>query len=150
MESVVEDVPTIEITGLWRACVSTEDETTCRKLPKTCSQELPENLPACNKMMVSRAFVTIACIISALSALCLFACAMIEQLRDRIVIMISKVLPIVSFIAGVIGVAVGIAFIILSISIGLLRYLKQQSLGITAVAINAIGAILAFAEPIYN
>jgi hypothetical protein len=143
LESVVEDVPTIEITGLWRACLSTEDETTCRELPKTCSQELPENLPACNKMMVARAFVTIACIISGLSALCLFARAMIESASRRIIIMISKVLPIVSFIAGVIGVAFGIAYIL---STNGAKILEAAILGITAVAINTIGSILAFAR----
>ncbi len=89
--------------------------------------------------MVSRAFTTIACIISALSALCLFACAIIRTDSNRIVIIISKILPFVSLIAGVIGLALGIAFItdILSdyeIDVAAI-------MGITAVAINAIGAV---------
>jgi len=127
--------------GLWRTCVSSDDTTKCLKLALTCSQETSESLPACNEMMVSRAFTTIACIISALSALCLFACAIIRTDSNRIVMIISKILPLISLVAGVIGVAVGIAFI--NNSTPLLDYEIDVAaiMGITAVAINVIGAL---------
>ena len=131
------------IAGLWRACVSMESETTCGELPKTCSDALPEALPVCSKMLVARAFLTIACIISGLSVLFLFARAMMESTARKIIIMISKILPVVSFIAGIIGVAVGINYI-LSSNGGKIR--EAAILGITAVAFNAIGSMMAFAR----
>ncbi len=92
-------------------------------------------------MMVSRAFVTIACIISALSALCLFVCGVIRKDSDQVLIIISKILLIVSFIAGLIGVAVGVAFVTNSpFEYGLAA---SAIIGIIAVIINAITAVVA-------
>lgn len=94
-------------------------------------------------MIVARAFVTIACILSALSVLCLVAWTVIRTELNRIVLIVGKVLPLVSLIAGIIGVAVGIAFIVQSPSEILFKISDAAVLGITAVAGNIIGAILA-------
>jgi hypothetical protein len=92
-------------------------------------------------MMASRAFITIACIISALSALCLFACGVISKDSDQVLIIIGKFLLIVSFIAGLIGVAVGIAFVTNSPIEHALA--ASGIIGIIAVIINAITAVVA-------
>jgi hypothetical protein len=59
---------------------------------------------------------------------------------DRILIIISEILLILSFIAGVIGVALGIAFATQSP----LEYKLAASgiIGIVAVIINAIAAVV--------
>src|SRR5579871_6012548 len=102
--------------GLWHRCESNASEPMCAKLDLTCSQTEGENLSLCHKRMVARAFVTVACIMSALSFLCLFTCAMINTDSNRIIAVISKILPFVSCITGIIGVAVGIAFAISSLN----------------------------------
>jgi hypothetical protein len=92
-------------------------------------------------MMVARAFVTIACILSALSALCLFACIITRTDLNRIMSIISNILPIVSFVAGLIGLSFGIAFI-MTFPVDF-QMDVATILGITAVGINAIGAFVA-------
>jgi len=129
--------------GLWRTCASASGITQCFNFPSTCLDELPEALPTCHKILVARAFVTIACIISPLSALCLILCAVISTDSNRIVITISKLLPFVSLVAGIIGVAVGIVFVTSSPLPYSFKLSDAAFLGITAVVVNMIGAILA-------
>ena len=91
-------------------------------------------------MLAARAFVTIACIMSAVSAPCLFAYLLQSADSNRIMSMISKILPFVSLIAGIIGVAVGIAFVTYQ------DHFKVHAaaiVGIVAVVINLAGAFLA-------
>jgi hypothetical protein len=92
-------------------------------------------------MRVSRSFVTIACITSAFSALSLFVCGVKRTDSDRILIILSKIILLVSFIAGLIGVAVGIAFITDSSLKCVLA--ASAIIGIIAVVINAITTLVA-------
>lgn len=137
------DVGNVESnTGLWRACVSIGDERICSNLRSTCSGLSGDDLGFCSKMLASRAFLTIACIISGLSALCLIAYALISTDSNQAITLLSKIIPLVSFVAGLIGIAVGIAFI----TDPLLKFKLSAAaiVGIIAVVINAIGAIFAF------
>ncbi|CAF2955200.1 unnamed protein product [Rotaria sp. Silwood2] len=90
--------------------------------------------------MAARAFITIACILSGLSVVCLVMCAVIKTDSNHIVFMISKALPFVSFVAGIIGLAVGIAFVTAP---GGRKISSAAFVGIAAVVINMIGAALA-------
>jgi hypothetical protein len=104
------------------------------------SNEKPKFRTVYNKMLVSRAFVTIACITSALSALSLFVFGVKSTDSDRILIIISKILLLVSFIAGLIGVVVGIAFVTdFSLKCDLAA---SAIIGIIAIFINAITTVV--------
>ncbi|CAF3669271.1 unnamed protein product [Rotaria socialis] len=109
--------------GLWRGCASILQLTACSNLLSSCTLRNGESLPLCQKMMAARAFVTIACIISGASAVCLFA--------------------YILQITGVIGIALGIVF---ATDNGGLPIKKSVSVGailaILAVAMNLIGAVL--------
>ncbi|CAF3332150.1 unnamed protein product [Rotaria socialis] len=125
--------------GLWRACISINGPTQCGYIISDCKLYRGQAIQRCHKMMAARVFVTIACILSALSAVCIFTYIIIKTDANQIIFMISKVLPILSFIAGAIGLAVGIAFITPSDSI---KLSSATFVDIVAVAINVIGAIL--------
>jgi hypothetical protein len=92
--------------------------------------------------MVARAFVTTACIMSGLSVLCLFLCAIINKDSKRSIIIISKVLTNVSLIAGVIGVGVGLAYVTSEAGA---KIKEAAILGIIAMIINTIGALVVLA-----
>ncbi|CAF5086136.1 unnamed protein product, partial [Rotaria magnacalcarata] len=126
--------------GLWRACISINGPTKCGNIISDCELYRGQAIQRCHKMIAARAFVTIACILSALSAVCIFTYIIIQTETNQILFMISKVLPILSFIAGIIGLAVGIAFITSSDSV---KLSSATFVDIVAVAINVIGAILA-------
>jgi hypothetical protein len=83
---------------------------------------------------------TIACILSALSALCILACGFVVTSSDKILILVAKALPLVTLVAGIIGVAVGIS----AVSTGGPGSLGVAAiLGIIAVIINLAGGIVA-------
>jgi hypothetical protein len=130
--------------GLWRSCGSISGNTICSDLPSSCSLVIGESAGICHKMMAARAFVTIACIISGISAICLFACALQIINQNQRVIMISKALAIGSFVMGVIGLAIGIA---VTTYTGILPIKASLSvaaiLAIVAVVTNLLGTVLA-------
>ncbi|CAF4235834.1 unnamed protein product, partial [Rotaria magnacalcarata] len=122
--SVKDKTPSDEIQvtiGLWRSCFSMLQSTKCLNIPSSCTLPNGESSSLCQKMMAARAFVTVACIISGASAICLFA----------------------YILQSVIGITLGIVSttdngglpIKISVSVGAI-------LAILAVAINLIGAVL--------
>ena len=127
--------------GLWRVCRSNAVSSGCANLKSTCSDEPSAYQSACHKMLASRVFVTIACIISALSVLSLAATVVIQKDSNRIFIIISVILLILSLVAGIIGVALGIAFVTNSPFEHKLA--ASGIIGIVAVIINAIAVVVA-------
>ncbi|CAF3435174.1 unnamed protein product [Rotaria socialis] len=129
--------------GLWRGCASILQLTACSNLLSSCTLRNGESLPLCQKMMAARAFVTIACIISGASAVCLFAYILQSINKYQKVLIISKILTFSSLVTGVIGIALGIVF---ATDNGGLPIKKSVSVGailaILAVAMNLIGAVL--------
>ncbi|CAF2064200.1 unnamed protein product, partial [Rotaria magnacalcarata] len=144
--SVKDKTPSDEIQvtiGLWRSCFSMLQSTKCLNIPSSCTLPNGESSSLCQKMMAARAFVTVACIISGASAICLFAYILQSINKYQKVIIISKILTFSSLLAGVIGITLGIVSttdngglpIKISVSVGAI-------LAILAVAINLIGAVL--------
>lgn len=125
--------------GLWKGCGTVYDTLACGNL--VClSTSLGGSDSQCAKMLTARTFVTIACIMSILSVIFLFARLVESADSNRIVILISKSLPLITLIAGIIGVAVGIAFVTYKDA---LKINAAAILGIVALVINLVGAILA-------
>lgn len=83
-----------------------------------------------------------ACIVSAVSAISLFACMLEVINKNKIVVVISKILTIVAFVMGIIGVTIGI---VLATETGYLPIKASIDvaaiLAIVALSINFIGAI---------
>ena len=81
-----------------------------------------------------------ACILSAFAAICLFT-RVVESLgSNTIVSLISKGLPVLSLISGIIGVALGISFA----TFGTLKIGGAAIVAIVALIVNLVGAVLAF------
>ncbi|CAF1348292.1 unnamed protein product [Adineta steineri] len=125
--------------GLWKTYYSYSGVTTCNNI--NCPAVTDDN-GFCSRIMVSRAFMTLACILSGITAICLFICAFIDEKKSRIFSLITIALASVCLIMGIIGVAVGG-------SIQQTLYLNSSQLnfgtgfiiGAVAVGINFIGTI---------
>lgn len=129
--------------GLWRVCGQTNfgfyacGEYICNQLGGGLTR-------SCDKIQAARAFVTIACILSGIAALCLLA-QLVDSIGDnRLIGLISKFLPLTSLIAGVIGFAVGVAFILGDFK---LTFGAAAILAVVALVTNLIGMILAAISP---
>ena len=132
--------------GLWRSCVSVPDNKVCVNGPdpSICSLITGETADVCHKMIAARAFITIACIISGISAVCFFARTLETINQNKMVIMTSMGLAIGSFVAGVIGLALGITATTATGSLPVKVSINAAAiLAIIAVVINLIGAVLA-------
>ncbi len=127
-------------TGLWKTCDSSGGSKQCVDI--TCPQSGSDTAGLCSKILAARAFVTLACIISAISALCLLlSVGMIDKTR-QILINVGKGLAFACLIMGIIGIAVGI-----SVSTGTGTEAKMDwgaasIIGIVLIFINLAGAIL--------
>jgi len=86
--------------------------------------------------MVARAFMTLACIFSTFSALCFFS-LMRDSSSIQMIMIISKILPFVCLVCGIIGVAVGISFITY---MNKLTISSAAMLAIVAPIVNLCGA----------
>jgi hypothetical protein len=120
--------------GLWQACGLVLNEKRCYALP--CPEKEGVISDSCNKILAARAFVTLACIISGISALCLFLSAVTSETVRRILLIAGKGLAFASLITGIIGVAVGI-----NVTTFKLKWGAAAILGIIAIVINFFGAI---------
>ena len=124
--------------GLWQGCASTSIAKVCLDIcPVTSYDSGP-----CPKTIAARAFVTLACILSGISALCLFACAVTGDNTNRTLLLAGKGLVFVCLVMGIIGVAVGISG---AIDIGAANKLDVGAaaiIGIVALIFNLGGAIV--------
>ncbi|CAF1540119.1 unnamed protein product [Adineta ricciae] len=131
--------------GLWRSC-STSDAgiQICLDPSSLCPLAEGEAASSCHKMAAAKTFITLACIFSAISALCLVACIIESINKNTIVVTLIKVLPILSLVVGIIGLAVGISYATYIGSLPAEVSLGAASiLAIIAVVINLIAAISA-------
>ncbi len=88
--------------GLWKLCTIASNSSKCVDI--SCSSG--DN--TCSEILASRAFVTLACILSPIAALCLFASAIIANNMKRIVLLAGRGLAFACIIVGIIGVTIGI------------------------------------------
>ncbi len=126
--------------GLWRGCQTTPVGSRCSSTPSSCPSGLPPLIMSiCHKMMAAKAFMTFACLLSVFSVLCIFSNLTDNTNSNSMMIMACRILPGVCVVSGIIGVALGIAYIndqeVLSIG-------AAAILGIVAVVLNLGGAAL--------
>lgn len=91
--------------------------------------------------------MTIACIISFIAAMILFARVVPQIGANRLIAYTSKGLPVISLIAGVIGFGVGLYLVLADLE---LKLAIAGILGAVALATNLIGIIIAAISPIDN
>ena len=128
--------------GLWRACRLIYDQWVCGNL--ICADPTGAGASICAKMYAARTFVTLACIFSILSAICLLA-RLVEKIgSNRVLGLLVKGLPVLSLLMGIIGVPIGIVFIVKDAEF---QIAAGSILAIVALVINLIGAVLAALAP---
>ena len=125
--------------GLWRLCLALGGGKACGDFSCT-GDGVDQN--TCSRIIAARAFVTLACILSGISVLCLIASAVISGDANRIAVLAAKGLVFACLIMGIIGVAVGISGTIafrtgIKFDIG-----AAAIIGIIAIIINLVGAIV--------
>ena len=125
--------------GLWRVCVTISGNTTCQKYPPCSTDE-----SFCSKLFASRAFVTIACILSILSAIVLFiSLATSDKLRSRL-LLAGKLLAWICLIVGILGVAIGI-HTFTKTQDARIPWGASSIIGVIALVVNAVGAAVSLA-----
>ena len=137
-ESELGEGMTVTI-GLWRCCFSMDGESVCEGWPM-------KNLlrSALLKIQSARAFITIACILSAFTTLCSLACAFIEGNSRKMLIKTVKLLSFTTLVGGIIGVAVGITF---AMPDGRFQIAVASIISIVALVFNLLGAIATIIIP---
>jgi hypothetical protein len=96
----------------------------------------------CSKILAARAFVTLACITSAISALCLLISVGMIDNKRQILIYVGKGLAFACLIMGIIGIAVGISVTTETGTEAKLDWGAASIIGIVLIFINLAGAIL--------
>ncbi len=79
--------------GLWQTCTSIRDLKEC--FSPTCSQSVNGTANYCQKILVARIFVTLACVTSFLSSVCSFLSALTRDRLRQILLVVGKVLTII-------------------------------------------------------
>ena len=122
-------------TGLWKSCMIASGHTECDDY--TCSS----GNSSCGKILAARAFVTIACILSIISAVSLFVSLVASDRLRSMLLSVGKLLAWICLIAGIIGVAIGVDT--------LTRYESERVpwgassiIGVIALVVNAVGAVV--------
>ncbi|CAF3992774.1 unnamed protein product [Adineta steineri] len=128
--------------GLWKICASSLSVTEC--VPVKCSTAIGDS-SFCSRILAGRAFMTLACILSGITSICLFICAFIDEKTSRILLLIAKALAFICLIMGIISVAAGGSTIQTLSQDGVKCNLSAASiLGIIAIIINLVGVIASF------
>jgi hypothetical protein len=128
--------------GLWQRCGTSPVPKFCDSIP--CPSEESGAASLCSKILAARAFMTLACIISGITAVCSFACAVTKDNTNRILLLATKGLVFVCLVMGIIGVAVGSnATVNPGGDIIKFRLGAAAIVGIVAIIINFGGAIVA-------
>ena len=96
---------------------------------------------SCSKILAGRAFMTLACIISAISVVCFILTIIMGDNIRSIILMGGKGLAFVCFACGIIGVAVGISGTTNNLVGKGVELGAGSIIGIIALIINLIGAI---------
>ncbi|CAF1482384.1 unnamed protein product [Adineta steineri] len=126
--------------GLWQYCTTYSGSSTCANI--NCPSATGDN-DYCSRILASRAFMTIACILSGITTICLFICECIDKKISRILSLAAKVLAFVCVIMGIVGVGTGGSAIrLLSQNTNQLNFSTGFALGVVAIVINLVGAIV--------
>lgn len=131
--------------GLWKGCRYIDGIRVCADL--ICKASPGVNVSPCVKMETGRAFMTIACIVSFMAAMLLFARVVPQLGANRLIAYTSKGLPVIALIAGAIGYGVGLSFILddLGATFGI-----AGILGAVALGLNLFGLLIAAISPFDN
>ncbi|CAF4226642.1 unnamed protein product [Adineta steineri] len=125
--------------GLWKICGSGPGVKECVSIK--CSAATGDS-SFCSKILAGRAFMTLACIFSGITTICLFICAFIDGKISRILSLAAKVLAFVCLMMGIISVGTG-GSTLKTLSVGDFKFSFGAAfiIGIVAIIINLVGAI---------
>ncbi|CAF1189039.1 unnamed protein product [Adineta steineri] len=126
--------------GLWKACQKYKGSSKC----------LNAGSKVLDKIMATRAFITICCILAPLSFISILSIILVnENLRKRMSLL-AKVLAIASAISGIIGVGLGISRVVDTIKFTAAMEVENVKMGVScilaiiALALNLVGAVITF------
>ena len=126
--------------GLWQVCgIDETGGTSCEKF--SCTSGPEKELEFCKKIIASRAFVTLVCIISSISAILLVVLIVGSQTSNQIVLIVIKILPIICLVMGIIGVALGANATTSGMNSGF-KLGPAAIIGIVAIIMNFFGAVV--------
>ncbi|CAF4209086.1 unnamed protein product [Adineta steineri] len=128
-KSVESDTVTV---GLWKLCVKHEDISKCDSLPSSVD----------GKIMATRAFITICCILAPLSVILILSIMFVNENIKKHMALLAKVLVIASVFSGIIGVGVGISMVVDAYKMADARMGLSCILAIAAVAVNLASAFM--------
>ncbi|CAF4037902.1 unnamed protein product [Adineta steineri] len=132
-KSVESDTVTV---GLWKLCVKHEDISKCDSLP----------LSMDGKIMATRAFITICCILFSLSVILILSIMLVNENLKMYMSLIAHVLVVSNVISGTIGVGVGISMVEDVIKIVDAHKIADARMGLSCIlAIIAVALNLASA-----
>ncbi|CAF1453181.1 unnamed protein product [Didymodactylos carnosus] len=118
--------------GLWQSCMGGR----CDAIPNSCSKLVGMAKSSCDKVLATRAFITMACITSAIGFICLLALAAFIK-NSQTLCYVCVALAVLSFIFGLIGFSLGVD-----------RYVtKPFKIGAAAIC-GLIGWILSLASAV--
>jgi hypothetical protein len=127
--------------GLWRYC-SMSMNSTHQCISIKCPQNETDSTNFCSKLLVARAFVTSACIISGVAVLCFFVSVATSDNTKKILLTVAKSLTFACLIMGIIGVGVGINGTTETGTEMKFKWGMAAIIGIIAIIINSCGAIV--------
>lgn len=128
--------------GLWEACrLDPYLGSQCSSIKCPYIEFAP--ISSCNRTIAARAFVTLACIASALSVIFILSIT-IDDTTKKSVLIFGRIFAIASLIFGIVGVAVARNLIIVTGSIHNLRWGSSSIMGLIAIIINFVGALTSF------
>ena len=88
--------------GLWQTCAQLSETKVCNRL------SCPSGSGSiCGKIHAARAFMTLACIVSAFAVVLLLLMIFAKNSINNLLLMVSKILPFICLLMGILGVALG-------------------------------------------
>ncbi|CAF1154510.1 unnamed protein product [Adineta steineri] len=144
--------PTVVTFGLWKICGKNKDISNCVNMPSVVD----------DKTTATQAFITICCILAPLSVISILSIILVNENLKKHMSVLAKVLAIASLISGIIGIGLGISFVVDIIKgidalksipgftieaaskIGDFKMGVSCILAIVAVALNLVGAVITF------
>ncbi len=126
--------------GIWKICITVIKTTEC--LAISCGKG-GVDFGVCDKTIAAKILLTCTCIIAAISALCFFLVAQKSENINQKLLLTMKILVFISLIMGIISVSAVIIATRSTIPQLKLRLGVSAYLGIIAIIINLIGAIIA-------
>jgi hypothetical protein len=91
------------------------------------------------KMLTARAFILNACVLSSFGSLCIVLCTLVNPNYKRLLIILAKIVSFIGLMLGIVGVSVGISFVLTDDTQWKLGV--ASILSIIALVFNLIGVI---------